>query len=213
MRYSSSLLHCFGQRQYMRDMNSHSSRRKFLIGSLSGCSLAWISSRWPAVLKARAQAQRAAQSNSNTFQFFSREGAVEIDAIAAQVIPTDNTPGAHEAHVIHFIDQALVTFDRDKQPTYTVGLKNLQSSTQRLFPGVDKFSNLSGAQQIQLLTTMEKSEFFEVVRVHTIMGFLSSPDHGGNYKETGWKVIGFEDAMAHEPPFGYYDDQFRKAGQ
>jgi gluconate 2-dehydrogenase gamma chain len=200
-------------RHWLALMTSHSSRRQFLLGSVSGISSAWLSLRWPAVLKTQEQAQRAAQLSPATFQFFSPQDAVEIDAIAAQVIPTDNTPGAREAHVIHFIDQVLVTFERDKQPTYIVGLKNLQLKTQELFSGMDKFSRLAGAQQIQLLTTIEKSEFFEVVRLHTIMAFLSSPEHGGNYNEVGWKLIGFDDAMVHEPPFGYYDGEFRKAGK
>lgn len=165
------------------------------------------------MLNAQEQAQRAVQSSPAIFQFFSPEDAVEIDAIAAQVIPSDDAPGACEAHVIHFIDQVLVTFERDKQPIYTVGLKNLKLSTQKLFPGVDNFSTLGGAQKIQLLTTIEKTEFFEVVRVHTIMGFLSKPEYGGNYKQAGWNLIGFDDRMFHAPPFGYYDRDFRKAGE
>lgn len=193
--------------------NSLSSRRQFLLGSLSGFISAWLAVRWPAMLKAQEQAKQAAQSIPATFQFFSPQDAVEVDAIAAQVIPSDDTPGAREAHVIHFIDQVLVTFERDKQPTYTVGLKNLQLSTRQLFPGVDKFSTLGHAQQIQLLTRIEKTEFFEVVRVHTIMGFLSKPEYGGNYKQVGWNLIGFDDRMMHQPPFGYYDSDFQKAGQ
>jgi gluconate 2-dehydrogenase gamma chain len=192
---------------------SHSSRRQFLLSSISGFSSAWLSLRWPAVLKAQEQAQRAARLSPATFQFFSPQDAVEVNAIAAQVIPSDDAPGAREANVIHFIDQVLVTFERDKQATYNVGLKNLQLSTQKLFPSADKFSTLAGAQQIQLLTTIERTEFFEAVRVHTIMGFLSKPEYGGNYKQAGWNLIGFDDRMVHEPPFGYYDGEFRKAGQ
>jgi len=165
------------------------------------------------MLNAQEQAQRAAQSNPGIFQFFSPQDAVEVEAVAAQVIPSDDAPGAREAHVIHFIDQVLVTFEREKQPTYTVGLKNLELTTKKLFPGVDKFSTLSGPQQIQLLTTIEKTEFFEVVRVHTIMGFLSKPEYGGNYKQAGWDLIGFDDRMVHQLPFGYYDGDYQKTGQ
>ena len=65
---------------------------------------------------------------------FNSEEAAVIEAIAAQVIPGDDAPGARKAHVIYFIDKILVTFDRDKQPVYTQGLKNLQNGTQELFP-------------------------------------------------------------------------------
>ena len=188
----------------------HSTRRQFVLGSISGLSSAWLALRWPAILAAQEHAQRTAQSSPARFQFFSPQDAVEVDAIAAQVIPSEDGPGAREAHVIHFIDQILVTFDRDKQPTYTQGLKALQQRTQELFPGVSRFSSLTPAQQIQLLTAIEKSEFFELVRLHTIMGFLARPEYGGNYNEAGWKLIGFEDQMIYEPPFGYYDSEYNK---
>jgi gluconate 2-dehydrogenase gamma chain len=34
-------------------------------------------------------------------------------------------------------------------------------------------------------------EFFEAVRVHTIIGFLADPSYGGNREYTGWKVVGY----------------------
>ncbi len=36
-------------------------------------------------------------------------------------------------------------------------------------------------------------------------GFLGNPSYGGNRDHVGWKLIGFEDRMAFQPPFGYYD--------
>ena len=191
----------------------HSSRRKFLLGSVSGLSSAWLGSRWPAILAAQEHARHAAQSNPAKFQFFSSQDAFEVDAIAAQIIPSDGTPGAREAHVVHFIDQTLVTFDRDKQPAYTQGLKDLQQRTLELFPGVARFTSLTPTQQTQVLTAIEKTEFFELIRVHTIMGFLAKPEYGGNYNHVGWKLIGFEDQMKNEPPFGYYDGELRKGEQ
>jgi gluconate 2-dehydrogenase gamma chain len=103
------------------------SRRQFLLGSVSGLSSAWLALRWPAILAAQEHAQRTAASGQPAqFQFFSAEEAVEFEAVAAQIIPSDDTPGAREARVIYFIDRVLATFDRDKQPAYTQGLKDLQ---------------------------------------------------------------------------------------
>ncbi len=130
--------------------------------------------------------------------------------MAAQIIPSDDAPGARETQVIYFIDRVLTTFDRDKQPAYTRGFKDLQRKTQELFPSADRFSSLTSAQQIQLLTDIEKTEFFELVRVHTIMGYLSRPEYGGNHNQDGWTLIGFEDEMTFEPPFGYYDAEYNK---
>lgn len=190
---------------------SNASRRQFLLGSASGLSSAWLALRWPAILAAQAHAQQASESGQPAaFQFFSPLQAVEIDAMAAQIIPSDDAPGAREARVIYFIDRVLTTFDRDKQPTYTQGLKDLQHKTLQLFPRANRFSSLTSAQQIQLLTAIEKTEFFEMVRVHTIMGYLSRPEYGGNHDQAGWKLIGFQDEMVFAPPFGYYDSEYNK---
>lgn len=143
-------------------------------------------------------------------QFFPPEQAAEIDAAAAQIIPTDEAPGAREAKIIYFIDRALVTFDRDKQPFYIHGLKDLQAKTRERFPQAEKFSALAPAQQIQLLQAIEKTEFFELLRLHTIMGFLALPDYGGNHNEVGWKLIGFENKHTYSPPFGSYDAEYTK---
>ena len=130
--------------------------------------------------------------------------------MAAQIIPADDAPGAREARAVYFIDRALTTFDREKQATYTQGLMDLQVNTQKLFANKNKFSDLTSEQQIQLLTAIEKTEFFELVRLHTIMGFLAKPEYGGNYNQSGWKLIGFEDQMIYDAPFGYYDSDYNK---
>src|SRR5260370_21203198 len=164
----------------------------FLLNSLSGLSRGWLALRWPAILAAQEHAQRAeASSRPVQFQFFSPEDAVEVEAMAAQIIPSGDIPGAQEARVIYFIDRVLVTFDRDKQPAYTQCLKDLRQSAQVLFPSVNRFSSLTPAQQIQVLTAIEKTDFFELVRLHTIMGFLAKPEYGGNHVQVGWKLIGF----------------------
>ena len=187
------------------------SRRQFLLGSVSGLSSAWLALRWPAILAAQEHAHRATQLGDPVqFQFLSAEQAIEVEAMAAQIIPADDAPGAREARAVYFIDRALTTFDREKQATYTQGLKDLQAKTQELFANKNKFSDLTSEQQIQLLTAIEKTEFFELVRLHTIMGFLAKPEYGGNYNQSGWKLIGFEDQMIYDAPFGYYDSDYNK---
>jgi hypothetical protein len=76
-----------------------------------------------------------------------------------------------------------------------------------LFPEAGKFSALTSEQQIQVLTSIEKTPFFRMVRTHTVIGFFSRPAHGGNYDKIGWKLIGYDDSLNHRPPFGYYDAQ------
>ena len=188
------------------------SRRSVLAGSVAGLSSIWLATHWPGILAAQEHAHAIAESGRPaTLGFFSPDQAAEIEAVAAQIIPKDDTPGAREAGTIYFIDRALTTFDRDKQAAYTQGLKDLRAKTHELFPNADKFSELNTAQQIQVLTAIEKTTFFAQVRLHTIVGFFANPEYGGNQEKIGWNLIGFEDKFAWEPPFGHYDREYKQS--
>ena len=188
------------------------SRRSVLAGSVAGLSSIWLATHWPGILAAQEHAHAIAESaRPATLGFFSPEQAAEIESIAAQIMPKDDTPGAREAGTIYFIDRALTTFDQDKQAAYTQGLKDLQAKTHELFPNADKFSGLNSAQQLQVLTAIEKTAFFGQVRLHTIVGFFANPEYGGNNDKIGWNLIGFEDKFAWEPPFGHYDREYKQS--
>jgi len=182
------------------------SRREMLIGSVTGLSAAWVAANYPGILSAQKHVRLAAKAGQvPRLAFFTEAQAAEIDAMGAQIIPTDETPGAHEAHCVYFTDRALTTFDRKRQDVYTKGLQELQAKTQELYPNAAKFSALTSEQQIKVLTAIEKTPFFRMVRTHTVLGFFSRPVHGGNYEKIGFKLIGYDDSLNHKPPFGYYD--------
>jgi gluconate 2-dehydrogenase gamma chain len=141
------------------------------------------------------------------FQTLDGATAVDIEAIAAQIIPSTDGPGAREAGVIYFIDRALSTFEADKRNAYRDGMSDLQQKRKQLFPNSPSIAALTAEQQMQLIRTIETSEFFELLRTHTVLGFLGNPSYGGNRDSAGWKYIGFEHRMAFQPPFGYYDAQ------
>lgn len=188
------------------------SRRSFLVESVGGLNAAWVAANYPAILAAQDQVQQAAKNGHPKLELFSAEQAHEVDAIAAQIIPTDEEPGAREAHCLYFIDKALTTFARKNQPVYIKGLDDLQKKVQQLYPGTAKFSALGAEDQIKVLTSIEKTPFFTMIRNHTVIGFLSQPVHGGNYNKVGWKLIGYDDSLNFKPPFGYYDAEYlRKA--
>ena len=171
------------------------SRRNFLFKTVGASSAAWLTANWPAQVAAAEKAQ--AMGN---FTYFTREQAGEIDAMAAQIYPTTDTPGAREAQVIYFIDLALVSFAQDKQDVYAKGFADLSAKT-----GGKAFAALSSADQIALLTSIEKTPFFRTVRDHTIMGMFAAPQHGGNFKKIGWTQIGYDDSLNFRAPFGAYD--------
>ena len=182
------------------------SRRSFLLASITGVNAAWIAANYPGILAAQEHVSLAAKAGQlPQLAFFTDAQAAEIGAMAAQIIPTDQSPGAREAHCLYFIDRALSTFVKSSQPAYIQGLQDLQSKTQSLYPDAGKFSALTSEQQIKVLTEIEKTPFFRTVRTHTVIGFFSRPADGGNYDKIGWKLIGYDDSLNHKPPFGYYD--------
>jgi hypothetical protein len=182
------------------------SRRAFLVESLSGVGAAWVTANYTGILATHEYVLEAAQSGQPVkFAFLTPEQGAEVEAMTAQIIPTDSTPGAREARVVQFIDRALVTFEKGRQPTYTQGLKDLQAKTKELFPSASMFSTLTSDQQIQVLKAIEETPFFNLVRTHTITGFFASPVHGGNHDKIGWKLVSYDDSLNFKPPFGYYD--------
>ncbi len=144
---------------------------------------------WPAIAAAAQQAQ-----SRGGFQFFSPAQALDVEAMAEQIIPADESPGARDVGVVYFIDRAVANFFPEQQGIYRKGL-----------PGIAGLAKLSAADQIEKIRSIEKTEFFETVRTHTIMGFLADPKYGGNKDRAGWKLIGFSAAHVYRPPFGAYD--------
>ena len=181
------------------------SRREWLLASSLG-----LLTLWPEVVAAQEHARHAASTSGTAFTYFDRDTAAEVESIAAQIIPTDDTPGAREAGVIYFIDRALSTFDKDRQDDYHRGLVEVQKKRAAMFPESTSIAKLKPEQQLALVKSIEDTPFFETVRTHTIIGFLNSPDEGGNRDYIGWKLIGMDHQMVYEPPFGYYDAQVRK---
>jgi hypothetical protein len=201
------------------------SRRKFLSQAGRGISAMWVSAHWPQMVAAATHAHAAAQSATPyKFQFFTAEEAIEVEALAARIIPSDDSPGAKEAGAVYFIDQSLATFSSDDAPKYREGLPELQGVVQEKFPGVKKFSAATPEQQDEILRALDAEEppaparrrnihsaktFFEAVRIGTIAGFLIDPESGrGNRGGVGWKLIGRDTAHSFQPPFGYYDKDY-----
>ena len=86
------------------------SRRAFL-RVMSGALGAWLTLDLSKVAHAAQEARRAQEAAGEAAtSFLSKAEFADVEAIAAQIIPTDATPGAREAGVALFIDRALATF-------------------------------------------------------------------------------------------------------
>jgi gluconate 2-dehydrogenase gamma chain len=158
------------------------------------------------IAAAQQHAHEAVQSSTPPpFQTLDPAMAAEIDAITSQIVPSGDGPGAREAGVIYFIDRALSTFDAHLLEAYRTWMADVQKKRKALFGGSASVAALTSEQQIQLIHAMESTDFFELLRTHTMYGFLGNPSYGGNRDRVGWKLIGFEDRMAFQQPFGFYD--------
>lgn len=186
------------------------SRRAFLArtGAAAGTSIILLSA--PMIISASEQA-RVALAEKGAFKALSNTEAEEFAAIAARIIPTDETPGATEAGAIYFMDTVLAGSHSDSLPAMREGLATLQASTQSTY-GQALFSALTADRQDALLTEIEEGEFFGTLRFLTIAGTFSLPEYGGNRDEIGWKMIGFEHRHVWTPPYGFYDADYAAKG-
>ena len=141
----------------------------------------------------------------------SRADAETIEAMAARIVPAvDGRPGAREAGVVVFIDRALATFNAGQRRVYANGIADLNRRARRLRKGATTFQSLDAADQDAVLHQIEKSRFFQAVRVDTIVGMFALPSWGGNRDHAGWRLLGLTHQPVFQPPFGYYDGEIHR---
>jgi hypothetical protein len=193
---------------------SYKTRRRFLIATGGALTGTWVAANWPAIAAAAEHAEHAghaasaAGSISPQLSFLNTADAADVEAITSQILPSGASPGAREAHVVHFIDRALATFFSDRAPTFRTGLAEFRQAFRTAYPEVASFAAASGTEQIGFLASVDRTEFFASLRMLTIVGTLCSPSYGGNFEGTGWKLMGFKDQHVFIPPFGYYDRDY-----
>jgi hypothetical protein len=184
------------------------SRRLFLQGSATVTGGAVLRFGIPG-LAALSQAACGARDEGAAFETLSAAEARELEAIAARIIPTTDTPGAREAGVIWFMDKALGDYMAPQLDFLRGGLGEFQQAIPSAFPGAERFSDLDEADQDSHLGAYENTPFFGLVRYMTLAGMFGMASHGGNRDDVGWTLLGVDPHQhAHQPPFGYYDAQF-----
>ena len=138
-------------------------------------------------------------------RFFTAAEARVVEAACSRIFPSDESgPGAKEAGVVIFIDRQLAgPYGRDKyrytKPPFVEsmpehGYQGKQPPREVYREGIAKlgnFADLSPAEQDQRLHAIENSNFFRMLRRHTIEGMFSDPMHGGNAGLIGWQLIGY----------------------
>lgn len=123
--------------------------------------------------------------------FFTPAEASLVEIVTGHIIPKDDTPGAIEAGVVHYIDRQLAGPLNRFAPLYREGL-----------PAFEPLRQLDSSGQLSFLNEVEKgtrgasaARLFNVLIDHTMQGFYGSPAHGGNQDEVSWKMLGVQNVM------------------
>jgi hypothetical protein len=133
---------------------------------------------------------------------------VELEALADQIWPADETPGASALGAVRFLDAALGDFMADALPLVQSGLQDLQNRSKVSNPSVKSFSQLPSSQQHEVMVAVEQTPFFSTVHTMVLLGLFALPKYGGNHDQGGWTQLGFESRHLWQPPFGYYDARY-----
>jgi len=174
-------------------------RRGFIRGTAATGAGTFLRLGAPA-LAAITQAACGARNEGTAFATLDVDDAGDLAAIAARILPTTDTPGADEAGVIHFIDQALGDAMAGSLDFVLTELANLNTSLG------GRFAELDAAAQDAALVEVEDGPFFSIIYVMTLFGFFAMSRYGGNRNHVGWKLIGFDGHHgAWQYPFGHYD--------
>jgi gluconate 2-dehydrogenase gamma chain len=181
------------------------SRRALLQYAAGALGLSWLSVSATAGEAAQYARQAAKGPSAADFSFLAADEAVDVEAVAAEIIPTDATPGAREAGAVYFIDRALASFFAPLSGRFKMELAEFQSAYRTRYADTASFAALPQDVKIAFLHTIAPTPFFNMMRLLTILGTFADPAYGGNHDRIGWKLMGFEDRHAFMPPFGYYD--------
>jgi len=182
------------------------SRRGFLQSTGVVVSGTWLRTIAPAAAGI-AQAACTAKNTSAAFTILDVAEAKDFAAIAARIIPTTDTPGATEAGVIHFFDQA---FAKEMSDSFDFARAELATLNKDI--AADRFAALNDNEQDAVLADIDGQAFFELMRMMTIFGFFAMSKYGGNKDHIGWDLVGFKGHHgAWQYPFGYYDAQIHSA--
>ncbi len=144
-----------------------------------------------------------------------------VDALTRMIMPSDdNGPGAAEARVVVYIDRALGAHRSEYREAYESGLAAFDQYCLNAHEA--RFLDLDARTQRRALMGMDRPrspgtwpedapmgarDFLRMVVAHTMEGMFSDPSYGGNYRETGWKLIRFPGRapFGYDPPFSEFD--------
>jgi gluconate 2-dehydrogenase gamma chain len=121
-----------------------------------------------------------------------------LEAFAARILPTTDTPGAAEAGAADYVDIALGDAYRPQLARYRQALGELERHS--VSTRGASFVALTPDQQDEILRDLERgaieeveggADFFQLARRHILEGVFCEPSYGGNRDLVGWQLVGF----------------------
>jgi gluconate 2-dehydrogenase gamma chain len=149
----------------------------------------------------------SSQQKNNQLKALTPPEAKLLEAMAARIFPSTDTPGAVEAGALFYVDRALAGAYRSFLPLYRRGLRSLNRSARGRYGR--PFPDIEGEKQDLILSDLEAGRaegfpksavFFDAVRRHVLEGIFGEPSYGGNRGMIGWRLVGFPGQQ-----FGYPD--------
>ena len=146
--------------------------------------------------------QTPAPEPSRAYEQLTAEEADLLEAIADQLIPSDDLgPGAVAAGAVVYIDRALGGALSESRDAYRAGLSAFdrycrasRGAPFRELPHVDQVSALidvetGAATGARTGFAGSSAAFFNMVRGHVLQGTFGDPYYGGNRDYVGWDLI------------------------
>ena len=186
-------------------MTDKSTRRHFLAST--GAGVSWLTLAAPSLLSLGNLACTA-RENGDAFKTFTEREAADFAALADQIIPSGDIPGATDAGVVYFADLALASPGPPAGMVEPLRAALADLHKRAIAVGSVPFAELPDEQQKELITEIETTPPFFMARALTLFGMFAHPKYGGNKDKVGWKLIGFDDQHGWRPPFGEYDKDY-----
>jgi gluconate 2-dehydrogenase gamma chain len=140
------------------------------------------------------------KSSQSSWRFLTEEESILLDSLAEQIIPSDEYLGGRDAGITNFIDKQLIGPYKRYQEAYRKGLTAIRETCKACFQ--KRFEELPWETQTEFLQKMQQgkmegdmwkngfdTEFFELIRKHSLQGFYGSPRHGGNKNYASYKMM------------------------
>jgi gluconate 2-dehydrogenase gamma chain len=177
-------------------MNWEFTRRETLIQLMRAGALGtmgdWMSRAWAldrhlhgAAGREEGDSQETGARQSGPYEplFFNRAEYSTVRELAALIIPTDESPGAREAHVEEWIDFILSQSDAPRQAVYRQGMAYLENLCRGRH--AKRFEELSKSERTEILRAISEEvpeteenrsglAFFRALKHDTIVGFYTS---------------------------------------